>query len=318
MMFLKPNWRIPPFSPLGAKILLSVVLIPVSMASIAFTFYGAESDKSSQVKPRTEQDFKSDLLSGKYNKEQREFVKILSVLQNKLIEKNVYALTGKDKEGKLAPEDIDDQVQELRNQADFIFGAGSPSAKLWKATVLGLTRDGPFVVIHASYLGHQYKLYMFGDTSKEQAQLLNEEEEILFSGNLGPERSLTRWGALAAPSYRLYPTYVTNGTLEIKQNADEIRKLEEREVEAALEEAVAPVIIQNCKQHVLATLKYPASGSFSWFKADLRKVGNRDWVYTDVVKAVNDVGGKLPVRFVCEAELEGQKVRTTVRLLDGN
>ena len=294
LLFVKTKWRIPPLTPLGAKILLGIILLPISMASIAFTLdRQANIANLAQTKPRTEQDYKNDLLSGKYNTDQRNFVRLLSDMKSQLSDTNWAAITGKGEGGRLAPEDIDDQLQALRNQVDFLLGAGSPVAKLWKASVSGVTRDGPFVVLHAHYGSHQYELYMFDSTSKDQAQQLKEDDEILFSGNLGPERSMMRWAALAVPSYRLYPTYVTNGTLEIKQRADQVAQLEQREAAARLDEALAPAIIQSCKQHVLATLKYPASGSFSWFKSDLRKVGENEWLYTDVVKAMNDFGGKL-------------------------
>lgn len=317
LLFVKTKWRIPPLTPLGAKILLGVVLLPISMASIAFTFGGSKDEKEVKANPRTEKDYKNELLAGKYNRVQQEFVQLISKMGEELTNKNLVALTGKGADGKLAPEDIDNQVQNLRNEADFVLSAGSPVAKLWKARVTGVTRDGPYVVLHASYLGHQYDLYMFDEQAKELAQRLEDDDGILFSGNLGPERSLTRWGAFTSPSYLFYPTYVTNGTLEIKQSADQVAQLEERDAAARLDQTLAPAIMQSCKQHVLATLKYPASGSFSWFKSNVRKVSENEWLYTDVVKSVNDFGGKLPVRFVCEATLDGEKILTTVHQLDG-
>ena len=318
LLFVKTKWRIPPLTHVGTKVVLGVVVFPISLAAIAFTL-GDQTKIASAIhaKPRTEQDYKNDLLSGKYNKNQHEFMRLLSDMERQLSDTNWAAITGKGKDGNLAPENIDEQLQALRSQVDFILGAGSPAAKLWKASVNGVTRDGPYVVLHVHYGSHQYALYIFDSVSKEQVQQLKEDDEILFSGNLGPERSMMRWAALAVPSYRLYPTYVTNGSLEIKQRADQVAQLEQREAAARLGEALAPEIIQSCKQHVLATLKYPASGSFSWFKSDLRKVGENEWLYTDVVKAMNDFGGKLPVRIVCEAKLEGSKVRTSVRRLDG-
>lgn len=323
VMWKKPNWRMPPYTALGTRILAGVVLFPIFLAGLAFTkeqfskFPLFAEAPPQPVKPRTEEDFKNDLLAGKYNKAQRAYALRLKQIDRTLMDKNISNFVGKGENGTLLPEDIHEQIANLRAEADYMLGAGVPKAKLWKGTVTGLRRDGRFVVLSAFYMGQHYKLYLFDAAAKERVQLWKEDDEILFSGNLGSEQSVTRWGGLTSPSFEFFPTYITDGKLEIQQPADQVAKLEQLEEQERVDAALQPVITQHCKEHVLATLKYPASGSFSWFKADLRKVGDNQWIYTDVVKAVNDMGGKLPVRFVCAASLDGQRVSTEVRMLDG-
>jgi len=173
-----------------------------------------------------------------------------------------------------------------------------------------------------------YRLFIFGDEDRAKARTIKKDTSLLFSGDLGPEQSVTRFGARSNPEFEFYPSSVTSDALSINQDAakisdhenedrkrvEEDRRLSDKE---AHDSSVEDQVVDLCRQTVLESLHYPASGNFSWFKKQVRKESESKWVYSDVVTAKNSIGAELPNRFVCSVRIKGERMSANVRFLDG-
>lgn len=218
-------------------------------------------------------------------------------------------------------ESTDAQVDQLRL-------ASSRPVKDWNARITNVYESDPFTIIEAQYGSMGYRLFIFGDDDRVKARTLEKEAFLIFSGDLGPEQSTTRFGATSNPEFEFYPTSVTSGAISINQDAariaeheiedrkgyEAVRRQHEKE---ALDSSVEEQVVELCRQTVLENLQYPASGSFSWFKKQVSKESESKWVYSDVISAKNSIGAELPSRFVCSVRIKGEKMSASVRFLDG-
>lgn len=218
-------------------------------------------------------------------------------------------------------ESTDAQVDQLRS-------ASSRPVADWNARITNVYESDPFTIIEAQYGSMLYRLFIFGDEDRAKARTLKKEAFLIFSGDLGPEQSTTRFGATVNPEFEFYPTSVTSGAISINQEAtriaeheiedrkgyEEARRQNEKE---ALDSSIEERVVELCRQAVLENLQYPASGSFSWFKKQVSKESESKWVYSDVITAKNSIGADLPSRFVCNVTINGENMSANVRFLDG-
>ena len=218
----------------------------------------------------------------------------------------------------------DAQIDQLRSERSHI-------VKNWDAYVDNVREDGPFTIIDARYHEQKYHLFLFENEAKKNGMMLTKNSHLIFSGDLGPEQSITRFGARSAPEFEFYPTSVVSGAMSITQDplkiADQEREDLSRQQKAAdekeqqrqneaIDSSIETQVVDLCRKAVLQNLRYPASGKFSWFKKQVSKETDTKWVYQDVINSKNAFGADLPSRFVCTVTIKGQKMRASVQFLD--
>jgi hypothetical protein len=260
------------------------------------------------------------------NTEQKNFVKTFRILKSELQDLKTEKLVGwLDKN--LQPENLDQQIAEKQRKLDDLLGDKGRQANSWNAEVDSLIRDGSNIIIRASYGGHFYRLQIFDPEAKKVVEQIKAGEQIVFSGKVGAEASITKAGAVLAPEFYFPPTEILWKSTTISQtvsviearNDERERALHQQRIDSAASQAESErgqFVKEECRGAVLKKLKYPASGSFSWFESELIKSSSESWIYSDVISAKNEFGGDLPVRFVCEGRYVKNKLSLNVKFLD--
>jgi hypothetical protein len=260
------------------------------------------------------------------NKEQESFIKTFRILRSELQNLKADKLVGwLDKN--LQPENLDQQIAEKQRKLDELLGNKGRQANSWNAEVDSLIRDGSNIIIRASYGDHFYQLQIFDPSAKKIAEQIKAGDQIVFSGKVGAEASITKTGASLAPEFYFPPTEILWKSTKISQalsviegrNDERERALHQQRIASAAsqeESARGQFVKEECRDAVLKKLKYPASGSFSWFKSELNKKSTDVWTYSDVISAKNEFGGDLPVRFVCEGKYIKEKLNLSLKFLD--
>lgn len=148
----------------------------------------------------------------------------ISVFKRRYQDLDYMESTGEDGHGRLAAADISEQVN-ASNREILQFMKKTPhNAVQWIATVDRVKRDGAMVVLNAIYGMHSYSFYIYDPQGVKIAEQFTGGEEVVFSGNLGPERSITILGSLVAPSFSMYPTRLSSKHGEITQALADIPK----------------------------------------------------------------------------------------------
>jgi len=152
------------------------------------------------------------------------FMHQISVFKRRNDDLNNLEYNGKDGSGRLAPADISEQVKASEREILQFLKQTPHIADQWIATVVGVHRKGAMVVLNASYGMQSYSFHIYDPQGVKIAEQFLGDEEIVFSGNLGPERSMTIFGALAWPTFSLYPTRLSSKHGEITQSMADIPK----------------------------------------------------------------------------------------------
>ena len=158
------------------------------------------------------------------NPEQITFMEKTQSLYSEKMRLSIISFAGKDASGKVAPSDIDSQVEKIEQEILHLLKDSRPEVVKWNATVSSVKRNGDEIVIHSLYGSHHYRLNIFDAQSIKIAENLLEDDEITFSGNLGAETSLTLFGAVSLSEFSLYPTSVVSKHGEIKQSTSVINE----------------------------------------------------------------------------------------------
>jgi hypothetical protein len=156
--------------------------------------------------------------------DQMAFMHQISVFKLRYEDLNYLEYNGKDSNGRLVPADISEQVKASDREILQYLKDTPRNAVQWIATVVGVHRKGSMVVLNASYGMQSYSFHIYDPQAVKIAEQFTGDEEIVFSGNLGPERSMTIIGALAWPSFSLYPTRLSSKHGEITQSLADIPK----------------------------------------------------------------------------------------------
>ena len=219
-------------------------------------------------------------------------------------------------DGKLPPRDLEDRIAKKEQEVDDAMHHSTPVAVNWNANIDELERSGGLIVVRTSYKEQRYVLRVFHEQAMKVAETFAVGDKIVFSGNLGPERSVTRYGAFLNPEFALYPTSIRKGAIELTQPSEVVEKLILAQKKSAEEARLKEQIQENCKAAVVRNLRYPASAHFSWFQSDIRKLSESRWEYRGVIEATNALGGRVPSRFGCTVNISGEDLRITVKILD--
>jgi hypothetical protein len=152
------------------------------------------------------------------------FMHQISLFKRRYQDLDYMESTGEDGHGRLAAADISEQVKSSNREILEFMKKTPHNAFQWIATVDRVKRDGAMVVLNAIYGMHSYSFYIYDPQGVKIAEQFIGGEEVVFSGNLGPERSITILGSLVAPSFNMYPTRLSSKHGEITQSLADILK----------------------------------------------------------------------------------------------
>jgi hypothetical protein len=211
-------------------------------------------------------------------------------------------------------------------QIDALRTAPPRQVKEWQATVKNVTEKSNYTVIHTEFRNQTYELWIFEPEARVKARQMYAKTDVVFSGQLLEEKSITRAGAKENPEFGVYASRIIGGGLEIAQSAEGIARELELD-EAAKVQARAKSTAETrdsinedrtvayCKELVTKKLKYPVSGAFSWFQGKTRKESDTKWTYTDVVTSVDHSGSKQSARFICTTTIRNESITGQITFL---
>lgn len=150
------------------------------------------------------------------NDEQENFVRSYRVLKNDLQSLKIDKMIGLFG-NRLLPENISQTIDEKQKELDALLHNKDRSASSWRAEVDGIYREGSDVVITASYEGIFFRMTIFNETAKKIAEGIKAGDQIVFSGILGSEVSLTDFGASLAPEFCFYPSEIRWKSMVLNQ-----------------------------------------------------------------------------------------------------
>ena len=262
----------------------------------------------------------------KRNQAQYEFVRKLEKVKDDISDLQVARLLNKGKDGKLPPEDLNQQIDAKKSELATLF-RNPPVADSWNASVVSVNRDGGSIVVLASYGSTLYALKISDPDAKRIAENLRDGDKIQFTGRLMAEGSATSIGAIISSEFSVYPTKLVRDDLQLTQTeqltelgrsaeANAIANAKRQAVTSAGEEELKLRIKEICQETILNKLRYPASAYFPTIIKQYEKGNHGNWIYLDVVSAKNELGADIPRRFKCDGQIEGKEVVVRLKFID--
>ena len=128
-------------------------------------------------------------------KEQQEFKSLISSLSNEY-------KTAKNSDNDLEIKDFENKFKkELKDT--------NRAVSSWVGSFVSSTLNNDKLTIELSNGDQKYYLILVDPKVIEYSKKFKKDDQILFSGNLGNESSLTINGALSEPEFRFYPTKIS-------------------------------------------------------------------------------------------------------------
>ena len=155
--------------------------------------------------------------------EQISFINQISAYEKQNDHLRYMKLRGKDENKELPPENLADQIAESDREI-LKFLKNPPKAVQWIATVVDVRRQKNEIFISSGYRNQAYGLIIFDEQAKKIAEQFKEDDEIIFTGILFPEQSLSILGALSLPEFRIEPTQLSSKYGQITQSPKDISK----------------------------------------------------------------------------------------------
>lgn len=196
-------------------------------------------------------------------------------------------------------------VKESEKAAKEYLSSINASANGWQAVVEKVTeqQDGA-VVIYAKSITQEYALQLVDPRAKTWAAAVGAGTQILFSGQVGPERSITLDGGLSNPEFRLYPTAIRRAkekteTVQAQEHIDaHLSKIRQGALEQRAKENIRTVC------HNIAKTKFNdnAKLDFGILDAEFEQTAPLHYAYSNIVTAENIYGAERRFGMVCLAE----------------
>lgn len=185
----------------------------------------------------------------------------------------------------------------------------------WVGKFVSSDLHGEELTIELSNDNQIYHLVLVDPKTIEYSKQFKKDDLILFSGNIGPESSLTINGALREPEFRFYPTKISTrddkeGVIQNQKIIDDLQKKKAMEERAFL---IKKAIEIQCKDLIVTNLRFPESADFS-SNEKITKLDNNKFIYNGVVISKNGFGNEVPSRFRCVAQVD-DKDDPTIQVL---
>ncbi|PMM32477.1 hypothetical protein [Vibrio lentus] len=166
----------------------------------------------------------------------------------------------------------------------------------------------------------EYTLNIIDLKAIEYASNFKAGDEVVFTGKLGAERSITISGALDNPEFKLIPESfrLKLDKESIVQNDDVIREQILLDKKERLESRIQTEVAMACKREVRRNLTYPNSADFSFMNMNIHKVNDNKWAYSNSVEAKNALGHLLEKNVICYAELTTSESSFSIKTVKVN
>ena len=237
-------------------------------------------------------------------KEQQEFKSLISSLSNEY-------KTAKNSDNDLEIKDFENKFKkELKDT--------NRAVSSWVGSFVSSTLNNDKLTIELSNGDQTYYLILVDPKVIEYSKKFKKDDQILFSGNLGNESSLTINGALSEPEFRFYPTKIStvddkDGIIQSQKVVDDLHKKQEAEEKEFL---IKQAIAIQCKEFIKANLRFPESAEFS-SNEEITEQDDKKFIYKGVVNSKNGFGNDVPSRFVCVVQV-GNEEDPIIKVLKAN
>lgn len=174
----------------------------------------------------------------------------------------------------------------------------------WVAKVKNVREINKYPEVIAEFENQTYTLRIPEKTMKSWVSTLIIGETIIFSGNLGTERSVSTSGAARNPEFKFFPTsvkrisdpiYFTQSPTVIAE-AEAIEKIEEHN------ELIRLVVVKHCEKAITDRATVKRSVDFSIIHLTVGQLDKSTWVYRNNVDSQNAFGTKYTDKIQCIAK----------------
>lgn len=203
-----------------------------------------------------------------------------------------------------------DQAKKTKNElaikkaeeaaTDFLKGK-TTTADNWKATVEEVRSMEITTDIIGQYKTQTYTMRLADPKLKAWAATLKSGDNLIFSGSLGKERSITIEGGLRNPEFTFFPVSIrteseTTDHLQSDESIANARLLEEEQERRG---KLITMIDTLCEESTKAKAINKRSADFSFLNREVTQTDTNTWRYTNNVTLQNAYGAKITYRVSC-------------------
>lgn len=196
-------------------------------------------------------------------------------------------------------------IKEAKSSANAFLQHTSHHADHWCATVATVSEHNGEVWLEAEESRLTFRMRIADPAVKPWASSRQRGDRLEFSGNLGPERSLSLEGGLSRPEFTFWPQALrlTSETVEQQQSAEVLKEATKKEAQRIFDEYAQIAVAEACQGAARARLALPHQADFSWLKQGVKKTGQDIWTYVSEVDAKNRIGATITKRFLCNVKV---------------
>ncbi|MDC5753840.1 hypothetical protein OPW41_18220 [Vibrio europaeus] len=160
------------------------------------------------------------------------------------------------------------------------------------------------ISVKLAHRNQNYTLIIVDPSAKQTARNLTNNETLLFSGELGKERSFTIGGALDNPEFSFPPvSFKLKGSdAVIVQQQEWIEQYFTEINTARLKSQLREKVLSACQSAAKDMLVKPSSADFSILDLGIKEVSENTWLYVNTVEATNGFGAEIEFKVMCSAQ----------------
>lgn len=175
------------------------------------------------------------------------------------------------------------------------------TADNWKATVDKIRDSGDSTEIISQHKTHTYTMRIADPALKDWASTLKNGDQIIFSGNLGNERSVTIEGGLRNPEFTFFPASIrlASETTGRTQSDESIKNAIKADEDQAKQDTLIGAIDTLCENATRSKAFNKREADFSILHRSITQTDSSTWRYTNDVTLQNAFGAKITHRVYC-------------------
>jgi hypothetical protein len=199
----------------------------------------------------------------------------------------------------------DVKKQEAEHQAEVFLRKTLQRADDWVGVVESVSAH-PAMSVTLTHRDHEYRLVMVDPRAIQYAATLNAGDGVVFSGDMGVERSMTIRGGLREPEFEFAPERLRRQqeTAFIVQDAKLMAQYVADQQQALIDGLIRDAVVTACQDKVRSMLKHGNNADFSLLKQQANKLSPKIWIYYNQFEAQNDFGAMIAHQYKCTAAIE--------------
>lgn len=175
------------------------------------------------------------------------------------------------------------------------------TADNWKATVDKIRDGRNSTYLVSQYKTHTYTMRIADPVIKDWVSTLKTGDEIIFSGELGKERSVTVEGGLRNPEFTFFPAKIrlASDSSDRTQSSESIAAALKADEEEEKRDRLLSAIDTLCEEAVRSKAFNKREADFSVLHRRITQTDSSTWRYSNDVTLKNAFGATITHRAFC-------------------